>query len=190
IAKYTGALTDNLIFTGLYGRAKNIHRELPIGYDPDVVPVRDNRNVPSPVTVGPITLPRDTGAYDKSDGYRLDLEWLAGRHDLRLGYDGQNQEGRDGGVSAGPEQYLSVYDTSPTDPIPGSGGAANPGGNGDYVTRTISLKGGTFEAEQYAYFLEDRWQVTDKLLLQLGLRNENFKNYSADGTIFLNQTNQ
>lgn len=190
IAKYTGTLTENLIFTGLYGRAKNIHRELPIGYDPDQVPIRDNRNVANPFNIGPITLLRDTGAYDKTDGFRLDLEWLLGRHDMRLGYDLQNQTVRDGDVSAGPGQYIWLYDNSPEDPIPGSGGASNPGGNGDYVTRTVSLKGGVFEAKQYAYFLEDRWQVNDKLLLQLGLRNENFKNYSADGTLFLNQTNQ
>jgi len=190
IAKYTGALKDNLIFTALYGESKQIHEELPIGYDPSVVPVRDTRStVATNINIGPFTTLKDVDAYDETDGYRLDLEWLVGDHDLRVGYDLQNLLIQDGTITAGPG-YAWIYEDSLDDPIPGSGGAVNPGGNGEYVMRYIYQDGGTFEAEQYAYFLEDRWQVTDNMLVSLGLRNENFKNYNADGVTFLSQTNQ
>jgi len=190
IAKYTGALTENLIFTALYGTSKQIHKELPIGYDPSVAPVRDTRStVPTNLNIGPFTTLKDIDAYDDTDGYRLDLEYLVGDHDIRVGYDVQNLLIKDGTTMAGPG-YLWSYEDTLDDPIPGSGGASNPGGNGEYVTKSIYNDGGTFEAEQYAYFLEDRWQITDNMLLSLGLRNENFKNYSADGVLFLSQTDQ
>lgn len=190
IAKYTGALRSNLLFSALYGQSKNVHKELPLNYDATVTPVRDNRStVTTPLSFGALTVLNDPNAYDKSDGYRLDLEWLLGAHSLRGGYDVQNLEVQDGTVTAGPG-YLWAYDNSSSNPIPGSGGAAHPGGNGDYVTRTITQTGGVFKAEQYAYYIEDRWQVTNQMMLSLGLRNENFKNFSASGATFLNQSNQ
>src|SRR5690606_11451819 len=76
------------------------------------------------------------------------------------------------------------------DTIPGSGGAVVPGGNGDYVQKIIYANGGTFEVKQYAYYLEDRWQINDRWLLTLGLRNESFENYNADGVVYVEQKNQ
>jgi outer membrane receptor protein involved in Fe transport len=194
IGKYTGAIMDNLIFTALYGQQENKHEIVPFGYDPTVIPIRDQRNtVATPLRLGSfLTLPEED-AYDKTDGFRIDLNWILGSHDIRFGYDRQDLEIFDGTGTAGPEgyfwEYYSVEASQIGQLIDGGGGAIAPA-SGEYVTRSVGASGGTFTTDQYAYFLEDRWQVTDNVLLSLGLRNENFKNYNSDKVVFLDQTNQ
>lgn len=192
IAKYTEAFTDNLILTALFGQQENDHKIFPYGYDPSVVSVRDNRsNVENPLYFGSYQTINDPTAFDKTRGYRLDLEWLAGRHDVRVGYDVQNLKVEDGVVTSGPGYgWIYEHTDTPDDPIQGGGGAVGPGGNGDYVDKFVTANGGTFETEQYAYFIEDRWQIADNVLVSLGLRNENFKNYNSDHVVFLDQTDQ
>jgi hypothetical protein len=193
IAKYTGTITENLIFTALYGQQKNKHSIVPYGYDDTITAVRDNRSSGAPLFYGSYATLSDPDAYDKSNGYRFDLEWIAGAHDFRIGYDVQDLQVQDGTITTGPG-YFWQYDTvgvaNANLPIDGAGGAVGPGGNGDYVTRSVSSNGGVFTTDQYAYFIEDRWQVSNTVLVSLGLRNENFKNYNSDKVVFLDQTNQ
>ncbi|WP_251275372.1 TonB-dependent receptor domain-containing protein, partial [Enterobacter hormaechei] len=54
-----------------------------------------------------------------------------------------------------------------------------------YYTQIAQVK-----TKQSAQYIEDRWQVTDNLLLQLGLRNETFKNYTSAGEVYVKQDNQ
>ena len=48
----------------------------------------------------------------------------------------------------------------------------------------------SFKVEQKAYYLQDRWQVSDRWLLSLGLRNDSFKNFNSDGIEYVSQKNQ
>ena len=190
IAKYTGEIMENLIVTALYGTQKNDHEILPFGYDSSITTVRDDRPNASQRYGNFTTLP-EPGAYDKSEGYRFDIEWLIGDHDVRVGYDVQNLAVFDGTTTGGPG-YWWVYDNTDLTEgtIEGSGGARLPGGNGDYVYKAVSRSGGKFTTDQWAYFIEDRWQVTDTVLLSLGLRNENFENFNSDKQTFLDMTDQ
>lgn len=196
IGRYTGAILDNLIFTALVGQQRNRHEDIStFGYDPSYAAVRDNGGLTRPagtlVNANPTTT-RDPKAYDGTKGFRLDLEWLLSSHSLRGGYDVQNLTYRDATVSSGPG-YIWLYDhTSAADgSIPGGGGAAcSTAAPCDYVAKVVTATGGTFTTDQYAFYVEDRWQVTENVLLSLGLRNENFKNYNSDKVIFLEQTNQ
>jgi hypothetical protein len=193
IGKYTGYLTDNLTLTALYGQQKQDHEAVPFGYDPSVVYVSDSRSVPNPVQRGSYAQLAFPDAYDETNGGRLDVEWQVGDHSLRVGYDRQDSESRAGQVTSGPG-YRWIYNTCGTgaagEPIPGGGGALCPGGSGDYVSQYKFANGGTFKVEQFAYYLEDRWQITDRWLLSLGLRNENFRNFNADNVIYVEQKDQ
>ena len=44
--------------------------------------------------------------------------------------------------------------------------------------------------EQTAYYLKDRWQVSDNVLLELGVRNEQFTNYNSAGVAFIDLEDQ
>lgn len=193
IGKYTGYLTDNLTLTAVYGKQEQDHIAVPWGYDPSVVYVSDARSNPNPVRFGAYDQLDFPDAYDKTDGGRIDLEWRLGTHTLRAGYDEQNSESRAGEVTSGPGyrwSYNSVGTANANQNIPGSGGASGPGGNGDYVIKYVYANGGTFRVEQKAFYLEDRWQINDRWLLSLGIRNEQFQNFNADGIVYVEQKDQ
>src|SRR5690606_21648417 len=105
--------------------------------------------------------------------------------------DRHDSTSRAGDVTSGPG-YRWIYNRCApgVEFIPGGGGAVCPGGNGDYVSQYKYANGGTFSVEQEAYYLEDRWQVTDNWLLTLGVRNEAFKNFNADGVVYAEQDDQ
>ncbi|MCD9032259.1 TonB-dependent receptor [Luteimonas sp. Y-2-2-4F] len=193
IGKYTGYLSDDLTLTALYGRQKLDHTSLQFGLnpDPDAVYVTDSRqNVPAEqrVTgVQPFSSTPWPDAYDKTEGYRLDLEWRIGDHDIRVGVDHQDLEVRRGTTPTGPGYYWSYGSGAPGTAL--GGGAAIPA-SGEYVTRRVVEQGGTFSVEQSAQYIEDRWRINDRWLLSLGLRNEQFTNYNSEGQAFISQRHQ
>lgn len=195
IAKYTGYLTNNLTLSALYGKQDQDHIATPYQYDASVVPVRDQRqNVAATQTQGAYVNVPFQDAYDKTNGYRVDLEYRAGDHNLRLGTDYQELESRSGTQMAGPGYAWIISDIAPANVpadglIPGGGGAVIPASNA-WASKYIYENGGTFRVEQTALYLEDRWQVDDNWLLSLGIRSEGFKNFNADDIVYVEQSGQ
>lgn len=192
IGKYTGYLTDSLTLTAMYGEQDQIHFAAPMGYDATQVYVVDNRGTANPVSGRqPYLNLSDPNAQDATENGRLDLEWMLGDHDIRFGYDRQQSVSTAGTAMSGPG-YAWFYEhtDNPNEQIPSSGGAAGPGGNGDYVVKYIFANGGTFKVTQEAQYIEDRWQVSDNWLLSMGLRNEQFSNFNADGIVYASQRHQ
>lgn len=189
IGKYTGYLTDSLTLSATYGTQKVLHYSAPFGYDPTQVNIVDNRPITNKVTgLQPYTNLADTNAYDETDGYRVDLEWHLGDHDLSFGYDVSNSESEAGTIMSGPG-YAWFYAHTTLGDIPTSGGLTT-APNSDYTYKYIFENGGTFKVKQKAYYIEDRWQLTDRWLLSLGLRNDSFTNYNSDGVEYVSQKNQ
>ncbi|MGH8072936.1 MAG: TonB-dependent receptor [Lysobacter sp.] len=193
IGKYTGYLTDNLTLTAMYGEQKQDHISVPFGYDPSVTYVSDSRSIADPIQRGTYAQLDDPNAYDETTGFRVDLEWRVADHSLRVGYDRQDSTSQAGEITSGPG-YRWIYNTcgpgAGGEGIPGGGGAVCPGGAGDWVSQYKYANGGTFSVDQVAYYLEDRWQITDDVLLTLGIRNESFENFNADGAVYAEQKDQ
>lgn len=53
------------------------------------------------------------------------------------------------------------------------------------MVRNINTSLYSYEAKQRAYYIEDKWQVTDNLLLSLGLRKDEFTNYTPFGDPYI-----
>ena len=68
-----------------------------------------------------------------------------------------------------------------------SPGLADPtyGSTGYYVTKDVATNIFSYNAEQKAYYIEDKWQVTDRLLLILGLRGDKFTNFTPFGQAYI-----
>lgn len=49
---------------------------------------------------------------------------------------------------------------------------------------------GGWTSTQNAYYIQDSWEVTDQLILNLGLRNESFENENIDGVAFIDLKDQ
>lgn len=189
IGKYTGYLTDDLTLTATYGTQTVAHYSAPFGYDPAQVNIVDSRPITNTVTgLQPYTTLDDPNAYDQTDGYRVDLAYRLGDHDLSVGYDVSNSESEAGTVMSGPG-YAWFYQHTDLGDIPSSGGLTTTP-NSDYVYKYIFANGGKFKVKQKAYYAEDRWQISDRWLISLGVRNDSFTNYNSDGVEYVSQKNQ
>jgi len=201
IGKYTGYLTDTLTLSVLYGRQKVKRSSDEFGYVPECqLIVADPENqAPGFNYTGcqPATsMIRGAGEGDKTEGGRLDLTWRLGNHEIHIGYDRQDAESHVD--SFYPGGYRWVYNrTGPNTAIDPSNGVigtpASAGGlgiDGYYVARNYRTIKSDPKTEQAAQFIEDRWQISDRWLLSLGLRNEQFTNFTGTGEKFLSQRHQ
>lgn len=201
IARYTGYLTDNLTISALYGQQKITHQTNPFGYDPScpgIYVVDPSATLPQFDYTGCQTAlsTKAPGANDKTQGGRFDVTYRLGAHELRAGYDRSDARSFAGRSYAG--GYLWVYqrEPTPTNPIDLSNGVGAPAGNGGfgdegyYVSREYFTQVGNVKTSQEAEFIEDRWQMTDNFLLSLGLRNEQFTNYTGSGEAYISQRHQ
>lgn len=202
VAKYTGNITDDLTVSAVVGQQK-------IKHNPDPLPGYDaSKNY---VTISPTTVPAAYGSIanpqpyqtvtdpstDKTQGFRLDVSYVLGKHDLRFGVDRFRADSAIGSRNSGPGAYRWIYGqlSTPTEAIDASHGIGSPasaganGANGYYVDQYFLSSGGSVSTVQKAYYLEDRWQITKRLLLSLGFRSDNFTNYNGDHKPYVDQKN-
>ena len=201
VAKYTSYITDNLNLSVMYGKMHTRNYDSPSGYDPSVVYI-SSPNDQNPALNGgtPITNAQtvsriyDPDRGNKTNNFRFDLNYTLGNHSLAVGIDNQNARSINQGYRpTGPDGFLWSYGhANPNVPVstglgvPATIGFPN-GQDGYYVTRNIDSQLATIHSNQRAQYIEDRWQVTNDLLVSLGLRNDQFTNYNAHSQAFINQ---
>ncbi len=197
ILKYTGYLTDALTLTAVLGKTRTPHEQTPVGYNPALAQVQSTSadevaafapyNKPQGIT-GTLLVP---GSFDENVGARLDLEYkFNNKHTFRVGLDKNTITSKNGASTAGAVIWR-YGKTDPAVPLNNLTAATNTvAGNpnaqqGFYVERIVSSTGSTPTVDQSAWYIEDRWQVTDNVLLSLGLRNEGFNNKNGDGLSYI-----
>ena len=197
ILKYTGYLTDNFTLSILGGHLKSLQGKqdpavLP-GFDcPAAIDARNPGNIGTYIGCwdpNQFTLRNDAAGpdTDKRTAWRVDAEWHLGDHLLRFGIDREEFTSIHGGSIYSGGIYYRYR-------IVGANGAINlqPGftPGQEYVrVRTFVSGTGAFKVENDAMYLEDSWQITDNLLLYLGLRSESFSNYNTEGESFVDSGN-
>jgi outer membrane receptor protein involved in Fe transport len=117
---------------------------------------------------------------DSRQVFRVDVDWYLGDHELRFGVDSETLTANQVTTMSGGAYYLYYYDNA-TDP-------ANP--EITEVRRRTYESGGTFDSENFAFYVQDQWQVTDQLVVNLGLRNDSFENKNGAGESFVSLDNQ
>lgn len=198
ILKYTGYLRDDLTVTALYGDTRSIHRRIPDGYEPTLAQTSSSisTQVPgliynNPQTVGGSLV--DPGSEDRQKGLRLDLEYKLGKHALRAGIDRIEVESVVGTVLAGGYRWSYRRTTNPTRLMNGAVETTEQGGGygsqGYYVSKDFDTNLARPTSVQSAQYIQDHWQVTDRVLLDLGLRREQFTNDTTSGEAFISQRN-
>lgn len=192
IGKYTGYLTDDLTVTALYGKTRSDHSDVPLGAGDTMCPVvADARGEPDTITgcavsAGGTVLP--DGARDDTKGWRLDIEYQLGDHDLRAGVDNLDLQSYSGTVPEGGEswRYARTEDVNLT-------AFTNVDLSSDpqfIVRQRIINFNANVEVKQKAQYLEDHWQISDRWLAYLGLRNEQFSNLNGAGEVYVKQRHQ
>lgn len=203
IGKYTGYLTDNLTLSALYGRQTITHDDQTIGVRsdcPQIVAATQNRapglTYPAGCQIStrtdfPVLQPEE-----RTEGWRLDVSYQLGDHELRVGYERQEAEASiHNGMAGGVRWTYGKVATGAT-PVNTSLGVGAPGVNGGLGTQGYFVQASYRAAnadprvEQSSQYIEDRWQITDNFLLSLGLRNEQFTNFDGIGRPYISQRHQ
>ncbi|WP_426286786.1 TonB-dependent receptor [Luteibacter sp. E-22] len=204
VAKYTGYITDNLTVSAMYGKMSSKNYDQPTEYDPDLIrvdnPTRQNPalNGGRPIQnnqVGDISSP---GRGNKSTNFRFDVAYVLGDHTISVGIDNVRSRVEDFGTQSPGPGYVWSYGKSddPNEAIdntPGRNFVPAPGlfpnGQGGYwVSRNVNNNLVDVRSDQKAQYIEDKWQVSDRWLLSLGLRNDQFTDYNQFGEPFIEQT--
>ena len=179
IVNYTGHLSDTFTLSAMYGKSEYTLLNFSAA-DPVCPYILDFLGSATQVLGCSVNrAPERNG--DKRDAYRLDMVWDIGdSHRLKFGYDfdkfvSQKDLSWSGYDIKRGGQYWAYF--------PDPGRAFSPTG---FVARERNIDlSGSFDTTAMALYLEDEWQVTDKLMLRLGARAEEFENLASDGTTFI-----
>jgi hypothetical protein len=203
IIKYTGYLTDNLTLSVLYGKSKEHDYIQYPGYDPSktyISAIADQN--PAIVGDNPVQNPQPFSSIaqptkgTRSNNLRVDLSEHLGDHTISFGIDNLTSRATDQGTQLTGPGYWWIYENQSNDPnalIDPKNGVPSPvaypgGSTGYYVEKYHYLTLASARTVQHAQYVEDAWQVNDKLLLKLGLRNDQFTNYNSGGQPYIRQT--
>ncbi len=199
VFKYTSYLTDDLTLSAQWGKMKSKNSSDYVSadgtrttYDGNIngantgCPyVIDRRTSTASGVTDPYascylssTIDRFNGE-DQRTAYRVDLDWKIGDHDLSGGFSREKWKSDSGQSYAGGALYYYRTDTA---------GNLGPAGN-DYVSVYNYRTGGSVAIDQKSWFLQDNWQVSDKVLAYIGVRNDSFNNKNGAGENFVRQGN-
>jgi outer membrane receptor protein involved in Fe transport len=121
----------------------------------------------------------DPTANDKREAFRLDGEYTWGNHQIRAGLDTEKYTVVDGTrFTPGDTRYqiftLSAMASWPT-------ATSTPLAPHSVCAARTFKNGGSFLTKNSAWYIEDNFQVTKDVLINAGIRNEQFTNNNADG---------
>jgi outer membrane receptor protein involved in Fe transport len=204
--KYSGSITDNLTLTAQYGTLESKRSEYLIAPDGSRIsyngtvgdfnqpgcPIvtynstwtnyvgHDGEAKPSCYIVQ--TIATDSGV-DKRKGGRADITYklpmsLAGMHTFGVGYEFDRWTSFFGESYSGGTAYRYQRGTSTLNTV-----------SHDQVRVRHFQTGADVGVDTDAFYIKDDWQLTDNLLLQLGVRSDSFKNLNGDGVPYAQQDN-
>jgi TonB-dependent Receptor Plug Domain len=203
---YTGYITDDLTINAMYGKSNSKHEQ---EIDPavaglDCPSIQDKRAIgktnPYPSCQFGATTSLLPGSKDSTTGWSFNVEYRLGAHDLRAGMDNYQLRATWGSIPVGSNPTGYIYNdlgdgSAITQRLTNLGldpGLYNPAdfANGYYVEKTGLSTGTSARTAQRSEFAEDHWQVTDRWLAYIGLRNEQFTNYNGVGQVYAKERNQ
>ena len=185
IGRYTGSFHDVLTVSLLAGRNRyNRTSES----DSDNCPAAYDSRDGGLTHIGCWTNFAHYTAFDKREAYRADFEYaLNDHHRLRFGFDRETNTLVDTAQYSGGE-YFRYFSVTPG-AILNNGGVV-PEGTNTLVRHRIYNNNGEFETINQAFYIEDKWSITDTITARIGLRNERFNNKNSNGDSFIKVTDQ
>ncbi|WP_158880301.1 TonB-dependent receptor [Rhodanobacter sp. L36] len=211
---YTSYLTDSLTLNAMFGKMHGEYQSQQptyAGYDPSL-PHISSASQQDPAFVPPGGIENSQRSSEISDpkhaesisNYRLSLDWKLGDHDISFGIDNINSYDLDDGSQNPGPGYEWIYgENAPgvpsfgVDPaVPPYAAPSNQCGPPDaagnvkcyYVSKHVDLSVASVHVAQRAQYIEDNWQITPTLLLNIGLRNDQFTNYDGSGVPYIRET--
>jgi hypothetical protein len=180
---YTTYLTDNLSARAMYGENERESTQSSLN-DINCNRIRDFRDVAVDSDIGCTSSASVISRTDTREQARLDFQWSLRDHRLRFGVDHEVNISAHTQFYPGPERLVyEINDTAPGVTL--ANGGVVPAGVDAYVRTRTNEVDGEFESTNLALYLEDSWQVTDSLVVDLGLRLDSFDNKNSDGDSYI-----
>ena len=187
---YTGHFGDNFTAKAMYGENE---RSATGGSPWDAGCSIVSRDSEYTRLFGPATQPEGchptnssvSSRVDTRESARLDFEWTLGDHLLRFGADQEVMDSDSLRIYPGDGVSYTIKGIEADEPdreLPND--ADIPLGVTAYVDARRYITGAPVSTEAQAIYLEDNWQITPNLLLNLGVRADKFHNKLASGATF------
>jgi outer membrane receptor protein involved in Fe transport len=200
VAKYTGTFTNWLTVSGAYGRMRDRFDTTPLDPGADQPFIQNASGVDvigpdgDPVPHGGVFTAQTNSITDSP--YAIEREFFRGDADLffnafgdhhvRFGFDQENNTLDHVAVSPGASVLCDGYLSDQA-----CAGVLAPSGS-RLILRSVGAQrqveinyyntGGTFDATNRAFYIQDEWQPFDRLTLSLGVRRDDFKLSKSDGS--------
>jgi len=201
IIRYEGNFGDNFNVSAMYG--ENEYNLTSFSSNdvncPLIIDLRDSSNDAFGEGSCWVDSVIDSASADKREAYRFDIEWYIGDHTIRAGIDREENFSEGSSVYPGfaynpvenGGQYYR-YETWDAGQELSNGGIVpgNPGERVDTIRTRYFENGGAFDTISEAWYIEDRWEVSDAFTVSLGIRNESFDNQNNLGETFIDLTDQ
>jgi outer membrane receptor protein involved in Fe transport len=185
VARYTGTFTDWLTVSAAYGRSEIDNKS--VGDLPGESLVQDARTgtatIVSRQTASSATVP----SLANREFYRADVDLyfkLLGDHHIRAGFDEEKTLLTQFTVRNGERNW--IYRKAGASGAQGGAIAANQ----EYVEVRRFETGGGYNGKNRALYIQDAWDVTDRLTLNLGVRRDQFSVSNPDGVPFSSFDNE
>ncbi|KQR82174.1 TonB-dependent receptor [Sphingomonas sp. Leaf343] len=184
VGRYTGQFTDWLTLSGAYGKTKT--RDIGLPADTVNPGISDQSGNFTPVLIGNpnTTINNNT---DTREFYRADADIyvnLLGQHHFRGGYDRENLK-----TVAQTNYTGDVFWTYNNSGPAGDARVSTP--NTLYVAGRTYITGGSFKSMNEAFYVQDAWSLfSNRLNMNLGVRNDRFTNDNINGVTYYKTGNQ
>jgi len=195
VGKYTGHLTNWLTVSGAYGRMRDRFDIQGVDAGAGAAFIQNStggtlNGVPQGgLFTGQTTTLAEYPYTTEREFYRADADLfftLLGDHHIRGGFDQEDNTLVHSTVrTGGPVLCGSGFLSAEACAVSNGGGAAiiyQPGGQ---VEINYLVSGGGFTARNRAFYIQDEWDVTDRLSFSLGVRRDDFRLNKQDGSSFL-----
>lgn len=184
IVKYTAFINDNVTLSATYGENDFERTARSTADDNPIMFERINQT--SSAVIGNWVNSFASEGRDSREAFRVDADFyfdLAGDHHVRVGWDREDLTSEDlSSLSGGQYWRYNICRNAAGCFLT----SANPVAFGEEWVRNLIIdQGGTFEIEQSAWYIQDSWQVSDRLTVNGGIRSEVFKNYNSLGEVFI-----
>ncbi len=188
-ATYTGHFGDNFVAKAMYGvNKRSALGGTPLDADCSIVSRTGAFNGAYGAPTTPVGCHPSNSSissrYDKRQVSRLDFEWTLGNHLLRFGWDKEVMDSDSSVVYPGDGSSYTVSVINNTTGTSELNGVALPPGLNPYVDVRHYVTGAPVSTDAQAIYIEDNWNVTPNLLLNIGIRGDKFENTLASGATF------
>jgi hypothetical protein len=198
IFNYSGQITDDLSVSLMYGELENLNEnknprnpDTAAALCPRVFDTRGDKAWGAREVLGcwntaqsKILDTEPESDRDERSSFKIDVSYTIGDHELRMGYNNEEFTSYTlGEIYTGGVYYRYFESNEATSTS--INGVELPVGSQAVRVIYDDQKSGSFKVENTAFYIEDNWQITDDMLLYIGVRNETFTNYAANGEVFV-----